>query len=69
MKKKSLIRRFVRYYKPHLPLFLLDMFCALVIAAVDVVYPLLSKIALDEYLPNGMYGAFFISSDQYSPML
>ena len=60
MKKKSLIRRFVRYYKPHLPLFLLDMFCALVIAAVDVVYPLLSKIALDEYLPNGMYGAFFI---------
>lgn len=60
MKKKSLVRRFVRYYKPHLPLFLLDMFCALVIAAVDVVYPLLSKIALDEYLPNGMYGAFFI---------
>ena len=60
MKKRSLVRRFVRYYKPHLPLFLLDMFCALVIAAVDVVYPLLSKIALDEYLPKGMYGAFFI---------
>ncbi len=60
MKKKSLVRRFVGYYKPHLPLFLLDMFCALVIAAVDVVYPLLSKIALDEYLPSGMYGAFFI---------
>ena len=36
------------------------MFCAQVIAAVDVVYPLLSKIALDEYLPSGMYGAFFI---------
>ncbi len=60
MKKKSLVRRFVGYYKPHLPLFLLDMFCALVIAAVDVVYPLLSKIALDKYLPSGMYGAFFI---------
>lgn len=60
MKKKSLVGRFLGYYKPHLPLFLLDMFCALMIAAVDVVYPLLSKIALDEYLPSGMYGAFFI---------
>ena len=59
MKKKSQLSRFAGYYKPHLPLFVLDMFCALVISAVDVVYPLFSKIALEQYLPSGQFEAFF----------
>ena len=59
MKKKSLLRRFVRYYKPHLPMFMLDMSCALMIALIEVAYPLASKYALGTLLPEGMYGAFF----------
>ncbi|HMM31481.1 MAG TPA: ABC transporter ATP-binding protein [Clostridia bacterium] len=59
MKKKSQLSRFVGYYKPHLPLFILDMFCALIISAVDVIYPLYSKIALEQYLPSGQFEAFF----------
>ena len=34
-----MIKRFIRYYKPHLPLFLLDMLCALVVALCNLVYP------------------------------
>ncbi|MCE5236139.1 MAG: ABC transporter ATP-binding protein [Clostridiaceae bacterium] len=59
MKKKSQLSRFAAYYKPHLHLFIIDMTCALIIAAVDVVYPLYSKIALEQYLPNGQFQAFF----------
>jgi ATP-binding cassette subfamily B protein len=59
MKKKSQLARFTAYYKPHLPLFILDMACAFLIAAVDIAYPLFSKIALEQYLPTGKYEAFF----------
>lgn len=57
---KSRIARFCSYYKRHLGLFSLDMGCALLIAAVDVAYPWVSKLALEEFLPNGMYRPFFI---------
>ncbi len=52
-KKPGLIRRFAGYYRAHLPLFALDMFCALLISGVDVVYPLLSRKALDAYISPG----------------
>ena len=34
-----MIKRFVRYYKPHIPLFTLDMVCALIVALCNLVYP------------------------------
>lgn len=52
-KKKSMIARFASYYRSHLPLFALDMVCALVISGVDVIYPLLSRKALNEYIFPG----------------
>lgn len=48
--KKSLIGRFVSYYRPHLPLFLLDMTCALIISAIDVAFPWVFNYALDNLL-------------------
>ena len=44
-----MIKRFVSYYKPHIPLFLLDMLCALIVAVCNLVYP---KIA------SGIVGGF-----------
>ncbi len=60
--KPSMLKRFVHYYKPHIGMFLLDMACALFISAVDIVYPLLSRTALYDYLqPEApKYRAFFI---------
>lgn len=44
-----MIKRFIRYYKPHIPLFTLDMVCALIVALCNLVYP---KIA------SGIVGGF-----------
>ncbi|MBR4749180.1 MAG: ABC transporter ATP-binding protein, partial [Abditibacteriota bacterium] len=45
------LRRFLAYYRPHLGLFLLDLFCALVVAAVDVAFPLVTQYVLRTLLP------------------
>ena len=45
------LRRFLAYYRPHLGLFLLDLSCALVVAAVDVAFPLTTQYILRSLLP------------------
>jgi len=59
MKKSGHLKIFLSYYKPHLGLFILDMACALGIAAVDLVFPFASRLALNELLPQNLFGAFF----------
>ncbi len=54
-----MIRGFVRYYRPYWKLFAADMLCALLIAAVDLLFPLASRYALQTLLPVNAYGAFF----------
>ncbi|MBQ6798802.1 MAG: ABC transporter ATP-binding protein [Oscillospiraceae bacterium] len=58
-RKKSLLGLFVSYFRPHWKLFLLDVLCAMLIAAIDLSYPLLSRHALNVMLPGQMYRAFF----------
>lgn len=48
----NLIRKFSSYYKPHMKLFMLDMFCALGIASLDLVFPILSRNILNIYIPD-----------------
>ena len=55
-----MLKRFASYYKPYLGLFSMDMLCALFIAAVDLVYPLISKYALEELLPANQVKAFYV---------
>ncbi len=59
MKNKGHIAIFMSYYKPHLPIFLLDMACALGVCLVDLLFPLASRTALNELLPRGLFRAFF----------
>jgi len=47
-----MIKKFIKYYKPHLLLFTLDMFCAFTLAICNIVYPLIAKLIMDEYAPN-----------------
>lgn len=35
----SIFKKFIRYYKPYRGLFYFDMFCALIVSAVDVAFP------------------------------
>ncbi|MDE5721441.1 MAG: ABC transporter ATP-binding protein/permease [Clostridia bacterium] len=51
-KKKGLIKRFVRYYKPHKKLFVIDMACAFLISVFNLVYPYITKEIINNYVPN-----------------
>lgn len=57
--KKHPLAIFASYYKPHMKLFLLDMFCALGVCLVDLLFPMASRHALNELLPQGLFSAFF----------
>ena len=46
------IKRFARYYKPHLGLFLLDIGCATLVAGIDVAFPLLTNYLLKKVFPE-----------------
>ncbi|MCL2562771.1 MAG: ABC transporter ATP-binding protein/permease [Oscillospiraceae bacterium] len=56
----SKLRLFIRFYRPHKRLFLLDMVTALAIAGIDLVYPLAMRVALNEFLPEREYSFFFL---------
>ena len=57
--KKSLMGIFLSFFKPHRKLFFLDMSCAFLVAAIDLVYPLVSRACMYELLPNSAYRTFF----------
>ena len=56
---RSLLRIFLSYFGPHKKLFLIDMTCALLVAAIDVAFPLVNRYAMYELLPDSLYTAFF----------
>ena len=47
-----MIKRFARYYKPHLRLFLIDIFCAFVVAICNLVYPKIAGEIVDVHVPK-----------------
>lgn len=57
---KGSLRIFFSYFKPHLRLFLLDMLCALMVAAIDLAFPLVSRKAMYTWLPDRAYRVFFL---------
>ncbi len=51
---------FLSYFKRHKRLFAVDVLCACLIAAVDLAFPLITRSALYDMLPNQMYRTFFV---------
>ena len=58
--RKSPLSIFLSYFKNHLGLFLVDISCAVLIAVVDLAFPLITRHALYDLLPNQAYRTFFI---------
>ena len=56
---RSSLRIFLSYFKPHWKLFALDMACALGISVIDLAFPLVSRAAMYEWLPEKEFGIFF----------
>ncbi len=50
-----MLKRFLSYYKPHMKIFTLDMLAALGVALVGVVYPIVTRKMLNEFIPNRQY--------------
>lgn len=46
-----LLKRFAAYYKPHIRLFALDMFCALCVAGLELLFPVITRHLLREVIP------------------
>ncbi len=57
--KKSALRIFLSYFKPHWRLFALDLTCALGISLIDLAFPAVSRWCMYELLPQNAYRAFF----------
>lgn len=57
---RSVFSIFISYFGQHKNLFLLDMFCAFCVAAIDVAFPLVSRYAMYELLPDKLFQTFFI---------
>ena len=56
---KSPLMIFLNYFKNHKKLFALDVSCAVGIAAIDLAFPLVTRSALYDLLPNQLYRTFF----------
>ena len=57
---KPILSIFLSYFGPHKKLFLLDMSCAFLVAAIDVAFPLVSRYCMYELLPEKIYTTFFV---------
>ena len=44
-----MLKKFISYYKPHMGLFTLDMFCAVAVALCNLYYPTLARKIINEY--------------------
>ncbi len=47
-----MIKRFIGYYKMQKKLFAFDMFCAFIVAAADLFYPMIARSIINDYVPN-----------------
>ena len=50
-----MLKRFIRYYKPHKKMLFWDMLAALMISVTGMVYPIVTRKMLQEYIPGRMY--------------
>lgn len=48
----SNLRRFISYYKPERRLFIMDMVAASIIAALDLLFPIITRLFMKDYIPN-----------------
>ena len=43
-----MVKRFIKYYKPHKKLLFIDLFCALMISIIDLRFPILTREVLNK---------------------
>ena len=52
-----MLKRFLAYYKPHKKLLAMDLLASLLISVIGMVYPVVTRNMLNDYIPNKLYSA------------
>ena len=47
-----MIKRFIQYYKPHKTLFFMDMLASFLISIIGMLYPVITRQMLNDFVPN-----------------
>ncbi len=50
-----MLKRFIAYYKPHKKIFFMDMGASLLVALVGILYPMITREMLNNFIPNEQY--------------
>ena len=53
------LKIFFSYYGPHKKMFIIDMICSVLVAAIDLIFPYVSRQSMQRLLPEGLFGTFF----------
>ncbi|MBO7376784.1 MAG: ABC transporter ATP-binding protein, partial [Clostridia bacterium] len=56
-----MLKRFLSYYRPHKKLLALDLAASLLISVFGMVYPVVTRNMLNDYIPNGKYRLIVIA--------
>ena len=56
-----MLKRFIAYYKPYIPLFTADMIASVLISILGMIYPVMTNRMLNDFIPNKAYNAIIIS--------
>ncbi len=56
-----MLKRFLSYYKPHKKLLVLDMLAALLISLTGMVYPIITRTMLNDFIPNKLYTSIIVA--------
>ena len=51
----GLVKRFIRYYRPHRKLFCMDMSAAVAVAVIGLIYPIITRTMLNTLIPDRNY--------------
>ena len=51
-----MIKRFAKYYKPHMKLFIIDLICAVIISVIDLIFPIITNGVLRDIDPESGFG-------------
>ena len=51
----GLVKRFIRYYRPHRKLFIMDMSASVAVALIGIVYPVITRTMLNTLIPDRNY--------------
>ncbi len=56
-----MLKRFLKYYKPHKKIFALDMSASFLISIIGIIYPIITRNMLNKFIPERQYNLIVIS--------